>query len=86
MNFKTQILTLLFVLIPLAISAQKITLGSCTTRDGGMYKGEMSGGKPYGKGNTLYKNGDSYEGEYVKGRRQGYGVYTFSNGEKYEGQ
>ena len=72
------------LLIPVAVCAQKITLGSCITKDGGQYKGEMVSGKPEGKGSVLYKNGDTYEGEYVKGRRQGYGIYTFSEGEKYE--
>ena len=53
------------LLIPTVVHAQKITLGSCTTKDGGQYKGEMMSGKPEGKGKTLYKNGDVYEGEYV---------------------
>ena len=41
-------------------SAQKISLGSCITRDGGQFKGEMVSGKPQGKGTTIYKNGDNY--------------------------
>ena len=61
-------------------SAQKISLGSCITRDGGQFKGEMVSGKPQGKGTTIYKNGDTYEGSYMKGKREGYGVYTFSDG------
>ena len=73
---KNIILTLLIFLLPLGTSAQKITIGSCNTMDGGLYKGEMAGGKPHGKGNTLYSNGETYEGEYFKGRRQGYGVRT----------
>ncbi len=44
--------------------AQKISLGSCITRDGGQYKGEMVSGKPQGKGTAVYKNGDTYEGSY----------------------
>ena len=83
---KNNILTLLIFFLPLGVSAQKITVGSCNTMDGGLYKGEMAGGKPHGKGNTLYSNGEIYEGEYVKGRRQGYGVRTFSDGKRYEGQ
>ena len=47
---------------PSFMHAQKITLGSCTTHDGGQYKGEMVSGKPNGKGNTLFKNGDTFEG------------------------
>jgi hypothetical protein len=78
--------TAIFLLVPLFLSAQKITLGSFTTRDGGTYQGEMISGKPHGKGKTTYKNGDFYEGEYGKGKRQGYGIYTFADGEKYEGQ
>ena len=83
---KNIILTLLIFLLPLGTSAQKITIGSCNTMDGGLYKGEMAGGKPHGKGNTLYSNGETYEGEYFKGRRQGYGVRTFADGKRYEGQ
>ena len=56
--------------LPLCGSAQKISMGSCTTRDGGEYKGEMVAGKPHGKGNTVFKNGDTYEGEYAKGKRR----------------
>ena len=56
--------------MPLAGFAQKITLGSCVTKDGGQYKGEMLAGKPNGKGNAIYKNRDTYECENVKGRRQ----------------
>ena len=73
-----------FSLLP--ATAQKVTLGSCHTKDGGEYSGEMQSGKPQGKGKTTWKNGNTYEGEYVKGKRQGYGVYTFFDGEKYEGQ
>ena len=83
---KNNILKLIIFLFPLSVSAQKITVGSCETADGGLYKGEMAGGKPHGKGNTLYSNGETYEGEYVKGKRQGYGVRTFTDGKRYEGQ
>ena len=76
----------IFLICPLLAGAQKITLGTCTTKDGGEYNGEMSAGKPEGKGKTIYKNGNRYEGAYVKGKRQGYGVYTFFDGEKYEGE
>ena len=81
--FSTMILTLL---LALPAGAQKLTLGSTTTKDGGKYNGEMQAGKPHGKGRTTYKNGNVYEGEYDKGNRQGYGVYTFNDGEKYEGE
>ena len=89
---KISLLTLLFV-FPFALFAQKLTLGSCPVVEGegaarvvGQYKGQMSMGKPQGKGSILYENGNTYEGEFVKGKRQGYGIYTFADGEKYEGQ
>ena len=69
-----------------AVSAQRITLGSCKMPDGGSYQGEMQAGKPHGKGRTTWKDGDMFEGEYVKGKRQGFGTYTFADGEKYEGE
>ena len=40
---KHKILTLILLVIPATIMAQKITLGSCVTKDGGQYKGEMVG-------------------------------------------
>ena len=74
----------------ISASAQKIRMGSCTTKDGGEYSGEITTlllkQVPHGKGKTVYPNGDTYEGEYDKGKRQGYGVYSFSDGERYEGQ
>ena len=85
-NGKQMLLALALCLSPMSTFAQKISLGSCITRDGGQYKGEMVGGKPQGKGAAVYSNGDTYEGSYQKGKREGYGVYTFSDGEKYEGQ
>ena len=86
MNYKIRIAAWMLFFIPLSAGAQKISLGSCTTKDGGQYKGEMVSGKPQGKGATVFPNGDTYEGNYLKGKREGYGVYTFSDGEKYEGQ
>ena len=56
--------------------SQKITMGTCVTKDGGDYSGEMVAGKPHGKGKATYKNGNWYEGHYEKGKRQGFGVYT----------
>ena len=55
---KPLVIALLLAFSPLAASAQKISLGSCSTRDGGQYKGEMVSGKPQGKGTTVYTNGD----------------------------
>ena len=72
MNYKIKLISILFIASPVSLYAQKIYLGSCTTRDGGQYKGEMSGGKPNGKGTTIFKTGDTYEGSYLKGKRDGY--------------
>ena len=53
MQKRTALLSLLFaVLLPL--SAQKMTVGSCTLKDGGIYTGELVGGKPNGKGRAQY--------------------------------
>ena len=78
MVFKMNIMTtkyfstiLLTLLLALPAGAQKLTLGTTTTKDGGSYNGEMQAGKPHGKGKTTYKNGNVYEGEYDKGNRQG---------------
>ena len=90
---KKGLLSLILFILPFQVFAQKLTLGSCTISEGqganritGQYKGEMSAGKPQGKGSVKYQNGNTYEGEFVKGKRQGYGIYTFADGEKYEGQ
>ena len=58
------ILTILLISVPLICCAQRIVLGSCATKDGGLYKGEIVANKPHGKGVTTFKNGDIYEGEY----------------------
>ena len=83
MRIHKNILTIAFLVASQVVAAQKITLGSCVTKDKGEYSGEMMSGKPHGKGRAVYKNGDWYEGEYVKGMRCGEGVYSFSDGEKY---
>ena len=41
------------------IQAQKIVVGSCTLKDGGIYTGELISGKPGGKGKVQYENGDT---------------------------
>ncbi len=68
------------------IKDKNLKKGNKTTKDGGEYYGDISGGVPNGIGMALYKNGNKYEGEYVKGMRQGYGVYYFFDGERYEGE
>ena len=65
---KIYLLSTMFAFLPMWSYAQKITLGACTTRDGGAYKGEMQAGKPHGKGTAVYKNGDTYEGQYIRRR------------------
>ena len=79
------ILSTILIALPLAAGAQSITLGSCTTHDGGEYNGEMQGGKPSGKGKTVFPDGNIYEGDYFRGLRHGYGIFTFFDGERYEG-
>ena len=61
------ILTLLLGLSLSEAMAQKIEVGSCTLKDGGIYTGELKGGKPNGKGRVQYENGDTYEGAFEKG-------------------
>jgi hypothetical protein len=48
-------LAILTLMMPLSMAAQKITLGSVKTKDGGQYQGEIMMGKPHGKGRTVYK-------------------------------
>ena len=64
-------LSIALLALPFVLSAQKIVLGTCTTQDGGTYKGQMMNGKPNGKGSTVFKNGNTYVGEYIKGKREG---------------
>ena len=73
MRFRYIFLIVLLTVTSVAL-AQKVTLGSCTTKDGGAYNGEMQSGKPHGKGVTKWKNGNVYEGNYEKGKRQGFGI------------
>ena len=70
---KKGLLSLILFILPFQVFAQKLTLGSCTISEGqganritGQYKGEMSAGKPQGKGSVKYQNGNTYEGEFVK--------------------
>ena len=60
---KHYILSFIIACMPAYGWAQKITLGSCQTRDKGEYKGEMVAGKPHGKGKTTYQHGNRYGGE-----------------------
>ena len=56
----------MLLMIPAVATAQNITIGTCNTKDGATYHGEMLGNKPHGKGTAKYQNGDVYVGEYVK--------------------
>ena len=58
MNYKQIIFSALLVCATSGSYAQKITLGNCTTSDGGQYKGEIVSGKANGKGKATYKNGN----------------------------
>lgn len=51
-----------------------------------VYEGEMSGGKPHGKGNYAFADGDRYEGTWQNGLRQGYGRQWYKDGRYYEGR
>ena len=51
---KLYIYAILFTMMfPLSAGAQKITLGSTKTKDGGDYNGEIVSGKPHGKGKVV---------------------------------
>ena len=77
MKVKKKIVTIIFASLPVFCIAQKFTTGTCVTRDGGQYEGQMVGSKPYGKGVCVYKNGDRYEGDYVQGERTGQGLFRY---------
>ncbi len=70
-DVRNKYIIILLFFIPACLFAQKIETGSCTTKDGGSYQGQMFRGKPNGRGKTVYKKGNVYEGEYMKGLRQG---------------
>ena len=66
MNYKQIIFSALLACTTTGSLAQKITLGNCTTPDGGQYKGEIVSGKAHGKGKATYKNCGSFLGEFGK--------------------
>ena len=63
MTTKRYIITIMALMLLMPVGAQKITIGTLTTKDGGDYNGEIQSGKPHGKGRTVYKNGNVYEGQ-----------------------
>ena len=83
---RNKYIIILLLHLSTTLFAQTVEIGSCITKDGGNYYGQMFRGKPNGKGKTTYKKGDVYEGEYIRGMREGKGTYTFADGEKYRGQ
>jgi len=51
------------------------------------YKGEVSEGKPNGKGKATFRNGGMYEGDWVNGKQEGYGKEFYPDGIlRYEGE
>ena len=59
---KKYILLTFISFLTLSAFAQKITLGSCETKDGGVYQGEMVAGKPHGKGTMTFIKSHSIDG------------------------
>ena len=49
-RLSSKYLAFMLMLIPVALSAQKVHLGTATVNDGGKYTGELTGSKPNGKG------------------------------------
>jgi hypothetical protein len=49
------------------------------------YAGELSDGRPHGRGIYEGADGTRYEGEHRDGRRHGSGVFTTADGFRYEG-
>ena len=54
--------------------------------DRGRYTGQVSNGKPDGKGTMKYDDGRVYVGEWSDSRWHGKGRATFTNGDSYDGQ
>jgi len=52
---------------------------------GTFYAGNLSAGKPDGRGIENFANGGRFEGTFVDGRRSGQGVFTWPGGMRYEG-
>ena len=65
MNINRLSIIAISMFLSFTAEAQKITLGSATTKDGGEYQGEMLMGKPNGKGKAVYKNGNWYDYDRV---------------------
>ena len=50
------------------------------------YEGEITDGKPNGKGIETFPNGEKYVGEFKDGEYHGQGIYTWKDGRKYVGK
>jgi hypothetical protein len=50
------------------------------------YDGEMSKGRPNGRGVYVWADGDRYDGEWRGGDMHGRGVYVWANGNRYDGE
>lgn len=75
---------MLFVLcaVPAMAAGSKTTLNY---KDGSVYMGEVSGGRPNGKGTVVMASGSVYTGDFVNGQYQGKGTYISSDGNAYVG-
>lgn len=65
------------------VANRSFTTSSGTTYS---YTGEVSNGKPNGKGTAVYDNGDTYTGDWKDGKLNGQGTITKTNGHKWEGE
>ncbi len=64
---------------------KKYCVGIIIFKDGSLYNGEISYGKPNGKGFMKWPDGSYYIGTFVEGERNGFGEFQFRNGSRYEG-
>jgi len=55
-------------------------------RWGGVYYGQMEGGKKHGYGTYTWASGSKYVGEWKNGTRDGNGTKTWADGSKYVGE
>ena len=62
-HVRNKYIIILLLHLSTTLFGQTVEIGSCITKDGGNYYGQMFRGKPNGKGKTTYKKGDVYEGE-----------------------
>ena len=63
----------------------KEATGDLLYRDGSRYTGQVSAGKPHGRGRETNKFNDVYDGSFIHGVREGEGVESLASGDVYEG-